>query len=85
MRFAWIKKHAAEESDTAQQGSASPFIRLIYNAVWWIPVLLPFIGMMDYRTGFITFAIITVIRLIANLYRNNVLTPAQAEIFPFRA
>ena len=64
---------------------ASPFIRLIFNAVWWVPILLPFIGTMDYRTGFITFGVITVIRLIANLYRNNVLTPEQAEIFPFRA
>ena len=84
MRFAWIRKHSAKDG-SVQQGAASSFIRLVFNAVWWIPVLLPFIGTMDYRTGFITFGVITVIRLIANLYRNNVLTPEQAEIFPFRA
>jgi hypothetical protein len=53
--------------------------------VWWIPILLTVFKAIDYRTGFITFAAITVIRAGANLYRNNILAPEQAEYFPFRS
>ena len=49
-----------------------------YNVVWWIPVVLPFTKIIDYRTGFIAFFVVTVIRAGANLYRNNVLTLEQA-------
>jgi len=53
-----------------------------YNVAWWIPIVLPFVGTIDYRTGFIAFFIVTLIRLVANLLRNNVLRPEQAESFP---
>jgi len=56
-----------------------------YNVVWWIPIVLPFVGTIDYRTGFIAFFIVTLIRLVANLLRNNVLKPEQAESFPLRS
>jgi hypothetical protein len=58
---------------------------MAYNAAWLIPILLPFIETIDYSTGFIAFTVITVVRLGANLYLNNVLKPEQAESFPFRA
>jgi hypothetical protein len=38
-----------------------------------------------HRTGSVAFFVITIIRTGANLYRNNVLTPEQAESFPLRA
>jgi len=47
-------------------------------------MVLPFTGIIDYRTGFIAFFIIIIIRAIANLYRNNVLTLEQAVLFPLR-
>ena len=47
--------------------------------------MLPFTKTIDYRTDFIAFFAVTVIRLIANLVRNNVLKPEQAESFPLRA
>jgi hypothetical protein len=47
--------------------------------------VIPFTKIIDYRTGFIVFFIVTILRAAANLYRNNVLTPEQAESFPLRA
>ncbi len=57
---------------------------ITYNVVWWIPVIIPFTKLMSYEVGFISFTIITGVRLGANLYRNNVLTLEQAVRFPFR-
>jgi len=41
---------------------------------------------MKYGTGFVAFAVIILIRLVLNLYTNNVLkpTPEQFDRFPFR-
>ena len=60
-------------------------LMVAYNVIWWIPIILPFTKAIDYHTGFIAFFIVTVIRLIANLIRNNVIKPEQAESFPLRA
>ena len=59
-------------------------IFIAYNVVWWIPVVLPLTKTISYNAGFIVFTGITVVRLSANLYRNNVLTLEQAVRFPFR-
>jgi hypothetical protein len=47
-------------------------------------MVLPFTPVMDYRTGFITFFGIVIIRAIVNAYRNNFLTLEQGERFPLR-
>jgi len=47
-------------------------------------IVLPFTKAIDYRTGLIAFLIVTVIRLVFNLMRNNILTLQQAENTPFR-
>ncbi len=60
------------------------FIFFVYNFVWAISIILPFTPAMDYRTGFIAFFWIVVIRAIANAYRNNFLTLEQGERFPLR-
>ena len=60
------------------------FIFFVYNIVYWVPVVLPFTPVMDYRTGFIAFFGIVVTRAIINAYRNNVLTLEQGERFPLR-
>ena len=84
MRFAWLKQQSSD-SVSVEQSTVNRVIFIAYNAIWWAPIVLRLINVIDYRTGFIAFAAITVLRACANLYRNNVLTPEQAERFPFRA
>jgi hypothetical protein len=55
-----------------------------YNVIYWIPIILPFTTIISYRTGFIAFFVVIIIRAVANLVRNNVLKPEQAENFPLR-
>jgi len=71
--------------DPVEQSCTSRLIYVAYNIFWFVPVVLPFTKIIDYRTGFIAFFIFTIIRAIANMYRNNVLTTEQAESFPLRA
>lgn len=86
MRFAWQAKKSAGTGPTKQ-----PFthplnlIMVAYNLVWWVPIILPFTGAIDYRTGFVALLVVTAVRLVANLVRNNVLGPKQAAAFPLRS
>ena len=85
MRFAWLRKNAAN-TDPVQQASTHPLamIRTAYNAAFWI-FLLPFFTSMAYGMGFILFTAIIFVRLVANLYTNQVFKqPEQYESFPFR-
>lgn len=83
MRFAWLQKQS-ENAVSDEQNTPNRLTYIAYNAVWWIPILLVLIGVIDPAAGFISFTIITVLRLVANLYRNNVMDPEQAVTFPFR-
>jgi hypothetical protein len=47
--------------------------------------VLGFTKLIDYRTAFVSFLVITIIRAIANVYRNNVLSLDEGELFPLRA
>jgi hypothetical protein len=87
MRFAWLWEKSATSAPT-QQGCAHPLalIRTAYNLAFWI-FLLPFLfAKIDYGMGFVAFAIIIFVRLVLNLYTNNILdlTPQQYQNFPFR-
>jgi hypothetical protein len=84
MRFVWLRRKAAN-GGTAQQSAANQLTLAAYNLVWWIPIVLAITKVIDYGTGFVAFAVVTAVRLSANLYRNNILTLEQAERFPFRA
>ena len=86
MRFAWEKKKA-DNNASMKRGFTHPLnlIMIAYNVVWWIPIILPFTRVINYNTGFVAFFIVTVIRLGANLLRNNVLGPEQAVDFPLRS
>jgi len=84
MRFAWLRENSANHV-SAKQSFTNRLIFIAYNVVWWIPIVLPFTKTIDYRTGFIAFFVVTIIRAGVNLYRNNVLKPEQAESFPLRA
>ena len=86
MRFAWLKENSGDYVPV-QQGFTHPLalIRKAYNAVFWI-FLLPFFTTMEYSTGFVAFSVIIFIRLVVNLYTNNMLTltPAQYDTYPLR-
>jgi len=84
MRTAWLRQNSANPV-SVKPSATNRLIFIAYNVVWWIPVLLPFTGIIDYHTGFIAFFVITIIRAGANLYRNNALEPEQAESFPLRS
>lgn len=84
MRFAWLHKSTTNNLP-AKPGCGISLSRMVYNAVWWIPILLALAGTITYGAGFIGFAIVTTLRLVANLVVNNVLTVEQAGTFPFRA
>ena len=85
MRFAWIRRHSADPVP-AKLRFTHPLnlIFMAYNIVWWIPIILTFTNTIDYHTGFIAFLVVTIIRVIANLIRNNVLKGEQAENFALR-
>jgi hypothetical protein len=86
MRFAWLRENSTD-FDSIKQGFMHPLalIRKAYNLVFWF-FLVPFFTAMEYSTGFIVFASIIAIRLVLNLYTNNVLdlTPEGYDSYPFR-
>ena len=67
------------------QSTANKITQITYNAIYWVPIILPFTPLMDYNTGFIVFALIVLVRGIINLITNNLLAPEQAEYFPLRS
>ena len=82
MRFAWLRQHGIIEA-SADGNTTNRLILIVYNVIWWVPIILAFAGIIDYRTGFIAFATITAIRAGVNLYRNNILPPEQgAQALP---
>ena len=84
MRFAWLREKSGDPAP-AQPSATNRLIMIAYNLIWWVPIVLGFFKVIDYRTAFITFLIITIFRAIVNVVRNNVLTPEQAETFPLRS
>ena len=84
MRFAWLRENSAN-TVPVEQSFTNRLIFVVYNAVWWLPVVLRILGTIDYGTAFLMFFVLSLIRAVANLYRNNVLTPEQAESFPLRS
>ena len=83
MRFAWLRKTQGLEDPTLSRGAR--LIYISYNVIWWLPVFLVFFGVWSYRTGAIAFVVITVLRALINLYRNNVLSIEAAQRFPLRS
>jgi hypothetical protein len=86
MRFAWLREND-DDYQAVQQAFLHPLalIRRAYNLVFWI-FLLPFFTLIDFSTGFIIFVVVIGIRLVLNLYTNNLLdlTPEGYDAFPFR-
>ena len=83
-RFAWLRQQSADPAPV-DESTTNRLILIAYNVIWWIPIVLAFTRLIDYRTGFIAFFAITVFRAGANIYRNNFLPLEKAERFPFRS
>jgi hypothetical protein len=65
-------------------GHPYTWILILYNAVYWIPMVLPWTSLMSYRQGVVGLVILIGFRATANVYRNNRMTFEQAEVFPLR-
>ena len=82
MRFAWLNKDS-DNDRPVQESLTHRLIYIAYNIFWWIPIVLAVTKIIDLRTAFIALFVLTFIRAVVNLYRNNVLK--QAESFPLRS
>ena len=82
MRFAWLR--IKESRDAPAATSRERLTLIAYNVIWWVPVVLPILGAMSYRVGFIAFLAVTMVRALVNGYRINVMPVAAAERFPLR-
>ena len=86
MRFAWIRQKASRDTPPKKVFTHPlNLLMMAYNIIWWIPIILPFTGVISYNAGFMFFLVVTAVRLIANLIRNNVLDLEKGEVFPLRA
>lgn len=91
MEYHSTRRFARERDNTVggsppKLGIRHPYtwILFVYNAAYWIPMVLPWTSLMSYRDGVVGLVILISVRATANLYRNNRLTFEQAEIFPLR-
>ncbi len=84
MRFEKKKKNSADKVPE-KQSSSDRIIYILYNVVYWLPIVLTVTNVIDYRTGFITFSLILIIRAAANLYRNNAPMADEGEYFALRS
>ena len=84
-RFVWLRQNS-DDTIPVKLKFAHPLnlLFIAYNVIYWLPMILPFTKIIEYRTGFVAMFVVVIIRAIANLYRNNLLTLEQAEVYPFR-
>ena len=87
MRFAWLREKDATSTTTVNldRSPLHKLVTIVYNLIWWVPLVLVLTKVIDYRTGSISFAAITLFRAAANLYRSNFLPPERGESFPLRS
>ena len=64
MRFAWLR--TKERRDEPVATSIERLTRIAYNVAWWVPVVMPILGVMSYRFGFVAFLAVTVARALVN-------------------
>ena len=76
MRFAWERENSADYVPV-EQSFISRLVYIAYNVIWWAPIILPFIGVIDYRTGFIVLFVVTLVRAISRL-RESVMSSAAS-------
>lgn len=82
MRFAWLRR--IEDRDAPVATATERLTLIVYNAAWWVPAVMPLLGVISYRAGFVAFSAITLVRALVNSYRINVMAVAAAERLPLR-
>ena len=83
MRFVWLGKK--QGSEVPAMSASERLIYVAYNVIWWLPVGFVVVGVWSYRVGAVAFVVVTVVRALANLYRNNMLSTEAAQRFPLRS
>lgn len=83
MRFAWLRDREGRAEPASTPADRATLIA--YNLVWWVPLVLPVVGLMSYRSGLIVFLVVTVFRAVVNAYRVNLLPVERAERLPLRS
>lgn len=84
-RFAWERNNLKDPNPIKLSGTHPlNIIFVVYNVIYWLPIVLSFTTIIGYRAGFIGFFGIILFRAVANVIRNNLLTLEQAEVYPFR-
>jgi len=83
MRFAWLRTKEGRDAPAVTSGERLTLVA--YNVVWWVPAVLPILGVISYRVGFVAFLAVTVVRALVNGYRINVMPVAAAERLPLRS
>ena len=83
MRYAWLREQQGR--DEPDMTTAARLVYITYNVIWWLPVVFVVLGLWSYREGTIGFLVVTALRALLNLYRNNILSTDSAQSFPLRA
>lgn len=84
MRFAWLRSRQGLDK-APDLGSGGRVTLVVYNAIWWLPIVFAILGVMSYKDASVSFLAITVFRAAANLYRNNVLSIEAGQRFLLRS
>lgn len=66
------------------QNNKNRVVVFLHNLIWWLPLFLVLLKVVDHRSGTILFFILTTTRAIINVYRNNFMKLEDAIHFPFR-
>ena len=83
LRFAWLRIKQGIEDPA--MSAAARLIFIGYNVIWWLPVVMVIFGVWSFRAGAVGFVVVTVIRALLNLYRNNAMPIGAAHRFPLRS
>ena len=83
MRFASLRE--GQGKGAVPSSAADRMTLVAYNLVWWVPVVLPVLGLISYTAGLVGFLIITVVRALVNLGRTNLMPVERAQRFPLRS
>ena len=84
MRFAWLRsKEGSEEPPLMTPADRVTFV--VYNVIWWVPVILTVLGFLSFWAGSLGFMVMSVLRAVTNAYRINVLPVDAAHRFPLRS
>jgi hypothetical protein len=83
MRFAWLRETEYPDRTFTPSGAQRALL-VFYNVIWWVPLVLPFTGVISYHAGFVAFFLVTLTRALANAYRVNALPTERAFVFPLR-